>query len=1364
MAKIQNNFLKGKMNKDLDERLVPKGEYREAQNILITDSEDSDVGAIENILGNALAKGTVPGIGVNLRASFKTIGYYNDTLNSKVYWFITDFNGFGSDIRTMRKARPSNTCKILMADLNSNSPVKVLVDGHFLNFSKNHLITGVNLIDDLLFWTDNYNQPRKINVTKALNAYNSGGNYYTMEEQVSVAKYAPYKAPTIKNPTNSENIKSDYLKEKFVRFSYRYKYEDGEYTTVAPFSQIVFEPLNSSVITNTVSEDFNVQDVYEKTVVDVMKNSINTFDLHIPLPSEENLISVDETGLVPGSGWVNDFRITNVEVLLKESDASSIKVVADIKVGTNTTFSSSFYSNINTEIVTPTAGLNFHRFFYKHTYSSEEPYKSLTEDQITRVYDQVPIRAKAQEITGNRVVYGNFTENYKLPKDQDGKNGVNYVIDSSIKKVSNTGENNTPGFNENLSDSYKFHSVKQRRTYQVGLVLADKFGRQSPVILTTNEDSSVSAKDTITINNVSLDLSNNGSSSAPLGNYSWDATHQLFGLSLNIEFKDDRIVEAQDVYNSDVNSSEYNPHGWYSWKIVVKQKQQEYYNVYTTHPIDSWSNKSDNLDSVSGSSWITLTGDNINKITKDLTELEAGATVTGSNSKVFPKVIKSTVENNTNYNSAASEGTVVNDSSTFGNAAQDPIEVITLGTSSEQGLVDDNDKPYGFLNTARDPLVAEIENFQTTNNLVLYSTTAEVFETATDSFKFIIGQGNDKNPFIQTGQYVESYANGLGSNLIEDEIVYDNIQFSGGGLTSIIEFNSHKPKMKIGLYVEGAFTQPTINGARVRSVIEKVTHAETSDHQTTIEISRPIQLPASNFLDIKEFTTVESIKEEFASSTPGVGNKFQEIELSKSQSIISSTHVIVFRNIDGSPVSVSRGLSVFETEPFESKLDIFYETSTSGLVSDLNFQMIDNIVGPTDFTFEESFENETGFIESMNATGDNLSGDEIGDFFANSVNIDPDMNFSIQEVTRGLNNLNVTEFFGVSNNKLVLQSPLMHEPPTFIDPDEGDESDDMQVNDFFVKAKAESEFDGGSTIQTFVVTLKNQAPTITNETFDSGYQGVIPINNAENNSIVAGGNIFNGSANNFLDHENLEISIVNLLGFQNDGTLEYGDAYGPAGQITWAPVQINGVTVYPKVFEVEQLNENSYQVKLINVNQVNTIEYLIDLLGGDDTSTMNLKLQVIDSGQEVAVIDLVFSFDDQTRIPVNTEQTCGVILGENAGEDTQFGLNTTTVYVSKGIANESPELTNQFFQNSLGGEQVEGVLLFVGNRVFVEPSIGEVLSQGSKVFWNGQSGPPFNTSDINLNANNIKFFECDEDGFINYIEACGYDEDTETGD
>ena len=41
MAELKRNFLKGKMNKDLDERLVPDGEYRDALNIQIATTEGS---------------------------------------------------------------------------------------------------------------------------------------------------------------------------------------------------------------------------------------------------------------------------------------------------------------------------------------------------------------------------------------------------------------------------------------------------------------------------------------------------------------------------------------------------------------------------------------------------------------------------------------------------------------------------------------------------------------------------------------------------------------------------------------------------------------------------------------------------------------------------------------------------------------------------------------------------------------------------------------------------------------------------------------------------------------------------------------------------------------------------------------------------------------------------------------------------------------------------------------------------------------------------------------------------------------------------------------------------------------------------
>jgi hypothetical protein len=54
MAEVKNAFIKSKMNKDLDARLIPQGEYRDAVNIQVSKSEGDDVGALENVLGNFL--------------------------------------------------------------------------------------------------------------------------------------------------------------------------------------------------------------------------------------------------------------------------------------------------------------------------------------------------------------------------------------------------------------------------------------------------------------------------------------------------------------------------------------------------------------------------------------------------------------------------------------------------------------------------------------------------------------------------------------------------------------------------------------------------------------------------------------------------------------------------------------------------------------------------------------------------------------------------------------------------------------------------------------------------------------------------------------------------------------------------------------------------------------------------------------------------------------------------------------------------------------------------------------------------------------------------------------------------------------
>jgi len=52
MPDLNHRFQAGRMNKDLDERLVPNGEYRDAMNVQVATSDGSDVGSLQNIMGN----------------------------------------------------------------------------------------------------------------------------------------------------------------------------------------------------------------------------------------------------------------------------------------------------------------------------------------------------------------------------------------------------------------------------------------------------------------------------------------------------------------------------------------------------------------------------------------------------------------------------------------------------------------------------------------------------------------------------------------------------------------------------------------------------------------------------------------------------------------------------------------------------------------------------------------------------------------------------------------------------------------------------------------------------------------------------------------------------------------------------------------------------------------------------------------------------------------------------------------------------------------------------------------------------------------------------------------------------------------
>ena len=110
MPEIKRNFAQGKMNKDFDERLVPRGQYRDAMNIQVSTSEGSDVGTIQNILGNVLISDYFnlyqtfpltywnalpnPPITSSIRpqSEFQYAGGIPDEKNDKLYYFLRGGN------------------------------------------------------------------------------------------------------------------------------------------------------------------------------------------------------------------------------------------------------------------------------------------------------------------------------------------------------------------------------------------------------------------------------------------------------------------------------------------------------------------------------------------------------------------------------------------------------------------------------------------------------------------------------------------------------------------------------------------------------------------------------------------------------------------------------------------------------------------------------------------------------------------------------------------------------------------------------------------------------------------------------------------------------------------------------------------------------------------------------------------------------------------------------------------------------------------------------------------------------------------------------------------------------------------------
>ena len=225
MPEIKSTFIKGRMNLDLDERLVPNGEYKEALNIQVSTSDDSDVGSVKNILGNQNLSNFTTEDGVV--GELICIGSISDEKNNKLYWFVVDVNNFaiGQSVDV--------SSAIIEYDVNARlvRPVVVDTSNTVLEFNSDNHITGINIVDDFLFWTDNVTEPKKINIKEFLRNnhtnfladsifYVDGNAIGTVtKEDITVIKKKPTKPPVVDFIRSHDNQQEDNISMRSLSFS-----------------------------------------------------------------------------------------------------------------------------------------------------------------------------------------------------------------------------------------------------------------------------------------------------------------------------------------------------------------------------------------------------------------------------------------------------------------------------------------------------------------------------------------------------------------------------------------------------------------------------------------------------------------------------------------------------------------------------------------------------------------------------------------------------------------------------------------------------------------------------------------------------------------------------------------------------------------------------------------------------------------------------------------------------------------------------------------------------------------------------------------------------------------------------------------
>jgi hypothetical protein len=426
---LKKTFIAGKMNKDLDERLVPDGEFIDALNITIDTAGGSNIGSVSNSLGNSKVsdiQAIVENEGITyIGSNPKTIGSVTFEANNLIYWMVV-----------------SDTFEAIFeySEIFSSTSIVLMRTDGLLGFNKNYPITGINYIPEttgegpFLYWTDGINPPRRINISRAK-------SYVTddvrMLEDINVILRPPLYAPKINLSFDPAVSVSNNIQDKFLYFSYRFRYTDNQYSSLAPFSAVAFQA-------NSFSYDYATGDNKG------MLNKYNKVDITF------------DTG--------NEF-VQEIQVLFFDTFSLNVSIIDNYnKVDLN------IDDNFRSTIV----------------FSANKIYTPLESSEVTRLFDNVPLTAKAQDIIGNRLLYGNYVQFRNIVNEDEVKIIPSYTLTLSPEAITTN----------------PVKTFRSDRDYEIGIIYTDEYGRMTTALTSKTNTLYIPATNSDTANSIRLELIN----------------------------------------------------------------------------------------------------------------------------------------------------------------------------------------------------------------------------------------------------------------------------------------------------------------------------------------------------------------------------------------------------------------------------------------------------------------------------------------------------------------------------------------------------------------------------------------------------------------------------------------------------------------------------------------------------------------------------------------------------------------------------------------------------------------------------------------------------------------------------------------